>query len=260
MSKQPPELLETLLNKGAVWRGRAPGLGLGCEATVVSTCIDSLDQNLGGGWPSQGGIELCVPTLAVEWYLLAKQLARVTNAGKIGVLINPPHGLMACKLISDHIQLTNLWIVETHGNADFVAATTECIRTHSCDAVAAWEPKGLQHVHLRKCMMACADNPGLFFLVRNIFARRNASPAALRLMLKQQQDSVEIEIFKQKGLVEPKTLHVALPPNMQAQPPTHLLGTRKSARVSIQRKSNNVVRFGRGLGLNVTHRPAPDRF
>lgn len=259
MSKPPTELLETLLNTGTVWRGRAQGAGFDREETRVSTRIDNLDQNLGGGWPSHAGIELCVPTFAVEWYLLAKQLARVTHAGKIGVLINPPHGLMACKLISDHIHLANLWVVETQGNADFVASAIECVRTHSCDVVAAWEPKGMQYVHLRKCMMACADNPGLFFLVRNVFARRTSSPATLRLKLKPQLDSVEVEIFKQKGLVEPKTVHFALPHNVQAKAPLKRLGANESAQVA-PHKRNNVIHFGRDRSLSTASRPAPDRF
>lgn len=260
MSKQSPELLETLLSKGVVWRGRAQDAGFAHEETLVSTRIDSLDQGLAGGWPNYGGVELCVSTSAVEWYLLAKQLARVTNDGKIGVLINPPHELMACKLMNDHIQLANLWIVETQGNADFVASTVECLRTHSCGVVAAWEPKGMQYVHLRKCLMACTDNAGLFFLIRNVFARRNASPAVLRLMLKLQQNSVEVEIFKQKGLVEPKTLHIDLPPNLLPKMPIKLLGSKQDGQTSTQRKPGNIVRFGRRPALNMHNRLPLDRF
>lgn len=260
MPKESLELIETLLNRGALWRGRTQQNHFSHKEAVVSTHFSSLDQNLAGGWPSHGGIELCVPAVAVEWHLLAKPLAQVTSAGQLGVLINPPHEFMACKLLNEQIHLANLWIIETRSNADFVASTVECLHTHSCAVVVAWEPKGMQYAHLRKCLMACANNPGLFFLVRNAFARRNSSPAILRLMLKQQQDDIEVEIFKQKGLVEPKFLRIALPSNLRAKMPLKLLGGKKAAPAYAEHKLSNAMSFKHEFTLGASYSPTIDSF
>ena len=242
MPKHSPEILDTLLSKGLVWRGKA---ALTVHDSVISTRFDSLDQALNGGWPSALGIEVCVPTFAVEWYLLAKQISHVTQTGQIAVLINPPYELMALRLMQDNIALSNLWLIKPMNNADFVAASVECLRTHSCGIVAAWEPKALSFVQLRKCMLACADHAGLFFLMRNAFARRNASPAGLRIMLKPQAQQVAVEIFKQKGLMANKTVNIDVPQNVLPNTPTHLLGAANKNRSMNKNQPANLLNFRR---------------
>jgi cell division inhibitor SulA len=160
-----------------------------------------------------------------EWLLFAPSLHQLKEG--YTVLLNPPATPFAPSLIQAGIDLDRLLIVEAEKKADFLASFTELARADICVAIMAWQPKqNLNYTELRKCQLACSDGKGLYILFRPISVQRQSSPAALRLRAKLHFRSLEVQIFKQKGLLSQASntaIHLPVPETwLPVAPHAHL--------------------------------------
>lgn len=244
-----PISLEQLLRRGDVWRGRSQGF---MPHTALDTGHAELNTHLlNTGWPLANLVEICQPSTlqgpvnnaAVsqgEWLLLTPALRQLKEG--YTVLLNPPAIPYAPGLFQAGVDLDRLLIVEAAKKADFLASFTEIARADICVALMAWQPKqNLNYTELRKCQLACSDGKGLYLLFRPISVQRQSSPAALRLWTKLHLRSLEIQIFKQKGSLNPAnntSIHLPLPQTWLPTAPHADLGrdTRGTSRPSV----NNV--------------------
>lgn len=218
---KPAVTLEQLLRRGDVWRGQSrrfvpqPALDTGYAALNAAL--------LHKGWPLGSLIEVCQPSSCgnSEWLLLTPSLLR-TQSDYI-VLLNPPALPFAQGLIQAGIALERLLVVQAENKADFLASFVELTRTPACEALLAWQPKQtLTYTDLRKCLLATGDSHGLYVLFRHADHQVQSSPASLRLAVELHGTHLEINIFKQKGMLAKnplRSLQLPLPESWQALAP-----------------------------------------
>lgn len=196
----PPDPdLEHILNRSDIWRG---GSYRPAHQEILDTGFSELNNGLlNGGWPSSSLIEICQKGLQhLEWLVFLPALK--TIEGYI-VLLNPP-GVPFCQaFIQAGIDLERIIIVEAANKADFLASFTELARTRACEALFAWQQQqNLSYTELRKCLLACNDGSGLGILFRPESAQQQSSPANLRLQTQITHTHIQLNIFKQKGVLQ----------------------------------------------------------
>lgn len=220
-----PKTLEQLLHRGDIWRGCDQ---LPLPRAVADTGFSTLNAALlNHGWPLSSLIEVCQQNLShSEWLLLTPAL-RAAPGGYL-VLLNPPATPFAQGLIQAGINLDHILIVQTRNKADFLASFSELARTESCDALLAWQPQqSLSYTELRKCLLATTEGRGLYVLFRPTSARQQSSPAVLRIGTEMRAHTLEVHIYKQKGVLQTvrlPTIQLPLPSSWQGLPAHRTLG------------------------------------
>jgi protein ImuA len=128
--------------------------------------------------------------------------------------------------------------------ADVLWALEQTLASGQAAAVLAWLPAQLPADALRRLQLAAAGHPGPAFLLREPAARRLASPAAVRLLLRPgpAPDTVRLQILKRRGPPPAGPLDLALPP---------VLSEAARQRAVAGRAGAGGVGAGRGVGVGV---------
>ena len=201
--------LESLLRRGDIWRGDSRRF---IAQKALATGYDPLNKALlNEGWPLGALIEVYQPVNCgyAEWSLLAPALQQLSR-GYI-VLLNPPAMPFAQGLMQLGIDMDRLLVVQSSSKPGFIQSFIELARAPSCSALLAWQTKhALSYADLRKCLLAIAS-ARLVLLFRHNKALQQNSPAALRLLATRQAQHLQLEIRKQKGLLNSKQTLIELP-------------------------------------------------
>lgn len=227
----PDSTLEQLLRRGDIWRGQSQRAA---PQTALNTGHERLNAALlHQGWPLATLVEVHQPHTAgqSEWLLLAPALRQLTVG--YTVLLNPPALPFAAGLIQLGLDLDRLLIVQTPSKQDFLAGFVELARAEICAALLAWQPKHkLTYTELRKCLLASAECRGLRLMFRPAQVQQQSSPAVLRLTARLHSQTLELNIFKQKGWLgaaASRPLHLPLPENWMPLAPYGQLDQTPSA-------------------------------
>jgi protein ImuA len=204
----------------ALWRAHQLGRGGG---DALPTGFAVLDAQLpGGGWPRRTLIELLLAQHGIgEMRLLAPLLARCAPAGVM--LFDPPAPLCAWALAQLGVPAQALVVVHgrhgTHGArhllpaADLLWALQQALQSGQVGALLAWLPARLNAQALRRLQLAAAAHDGPVFLLREIEACSQPSPAPLRLALHAAGiDALALRVLKRRGPALAQPLRLALPP------------------------------------------------
>jgi hypothetical protein len=187
---------------GLVWRGRSTRWA----RAALPTGFTALDHFLpGGGWPLGGLIEVFVDRYGIgELTLLIPALAALTRAGprnnrKWVVLIAPPFVPYAPALKQRGIDVDALLIVQPETrDKDRLWTVEQVIRSGSSSGVLAWLAAA-DHVALRRLQLASEEQGCWTVLFRPLAARRERSPAALRIGVERCGAATCLEIDKCRG-------------------------------------------------------------
>lgn len=222
--------LETVLARGDVWRGNA--LAALPDATVASG-FPELDAELpGGGWPCGNLTEMLVDREGLgELSLWLPALARLSGQGGRIALVAPPFVPYAPAWRSAGIAPERLVVVQppAAGRRERPAPRTGrmppkapdeawcCEQLLACGgfaAVLAWLGEGSDERCLRRLQVAVADKPMLACLWRSGAARRQSSPAPLRLAVDVPEgpfSGLRLSIVKRRGRPASQPLSLCLP-------------------------------------------------
>lgn len=194
---------DTLLQQRRLWRGRALPAGPKASQTTGLAALDAVLP--GGGWPEAALIEVLLPAQGVgELRLLLPTLARLTQAARPVVWVDPPHAPYAPALAGAGMDLRWLQLVEGAA-ADAPWVFEQCLRSRACAAVLGWARQADER-QLRRWQVAAEQGAALGFLFRPESAAQQASPAALRLRLRAGQ----LDVLKCRGGLPPPR-PIALP-------------------------------------------------
>ncbi|MEX0900221.1 MAG: translesion DNA synthesis-associated protein ImuA [Gammaproteobacteria bacterium] len=184
-----------LLENPAIWRGASQA-----SVPAIATGWAELDAALpGGGWPCGALTELFVDAYGIgELTLLLPALTRIAEAGQPQVWIAPPMVPYAPALAGAGLDLTQLLIVQPPVEQQAWTAE-ECLRVDGCGAVLAWLP-ALDHRRLRRLQLAAAASGACGFLFSPGASRCHPSPAALRIGVAANGESLEITVYKARGV------------------------------------------------------------
>ena len=193
----------------ALWR--AHQLGRGREA-VQPSGYPVLDAELpGGGWPRRAITELLLAGPGWgEFRLLAPALARVGATGRGVLLIGPPADPCAQALAELGLDLARCVVIR---GADLLWPLEQALRSGQVGALVAWAPASLKGEALRRLQLAAQSHDGPAFVVRDLAAAAQPSPAPLRLGLTPAgPDALAVRLLKRRGPVLEAPLQLALPP------------------------------------------------
>ena len=185
-----------------VWRGKAAAI----SRAVVPTGFHELDRYLpGGGWPVGVITEIFVDDYGVgELALLMPALKALTTTDpakprKWIAWIAPPFVPYAPALQQHGIDIERLLMIHpTAGHKSRLWAIEQVVRSGSSAGVLAWVPAA-DEVILRRLQLAAEDQGCWTLLFRPASARRQRSPAALRIYLTRAEAVGRVEIIKCRG-------------------------------------------------------------
>ena len=185
-----------------VWRGKH----VRAAAAGIATGFAALDEHLPGrGWPSGALTEILVDRYGIgELSLLMPALAALTRHGatraeKWVTWISPPMIPYAPALQQYGVAVEHLLVIQPpRDGKNRLWAVEQVVRSGTSSAVLAWLSAASQ-VALRRLQLAAEEHGCWVVLFRPLDARRERSPAALRIRLWREQCSARLEILKCRG-------------------------------------------------------------
>ncbi|MGB0864861.1 MAG: translesion DNA synthesis-associated protein ImuA [Granulosicoccaceae bacterium] len=155
----------------------------------------------GGGWPLGALTELHVPGLGGgELSLLTPALAQQTTRGERVALVAPPAPPYPPALAAAGVVLSQLWVISPEDKAspdgkDALWSAEQLLRSGSFAVVLVWLPRATP-TQLRRLQLAAETGGGCWAMAyRPEHSAEQSSPAALRLLWRQQQ----LQVLKCRG-------------------------------------------------------------
>ncbi len=190
------QALDNLLRDPRLWRG--PSVNAAHLATET-TGYAALDAALpGGGWPKNGITELLHAFDGLgELTLLLPTLARLTQTGRIVVLVGAPYLPYPAALLAQDIDLRQLYFI-TALKKESLWTTEQCLRSGACAVVIGWQMAAEERA-IRRLQVAAEHGQTLGFVFRPAAAAANPSPATVRIRIDAVEDETHLEILKCRG-------------------------------------------------------------
>jgi cell division inhibitor SulA/protein ImuA len=185
-----------------VWRGKVATVA----RAVIPTGFRELDRALpGGGWPLGAVTEILVDGYGIgELGLLMPALAALTKEDparpkKWVAWIAPPFIPYAPALQQHGVDIDRVLMIHpTSSIKSRLWAIEQTVRSGSSAGVLAWVATA-NDVVLRRLQLAAEEQGCWVLLFRPAIARRERSPAALRIHLTQASSATRVEIVKCRG-------------------------------------------------------------
>lgn len=201
------ELEEVLGRHPALWRGR--GLPRR-EARAIRTGFPGLDAALpGGGWPSGALVDIVSAHRGIgELSILLPAMAGLCRKGLHAVWIDPPFTPYAPALQQAGVITQQVLVIgPCPSDGDVPWCMEKILYSAGCGMALAW-PGRLDFRTARRLQLAAESGGSLGVLFRG--PDPGNSPAALRLGLTPQGDTLEVGILKARGTLGRAILRLAL--------------------------------------------------
>ncbi len=200
--------LDDLLRHPALWRaGEGVRDGGAGPPRQVPTGFAVLDEHLpGGGWPLGALTEVLhrVPGMG-ELSLLLPALAGLARDGRWLAWIAPPYRIAVPALEARGVDPAHVLVVRCADRDESLWAAEQALRSGACGAVLLWfrradgRRRGTGFRELRRLQLAAEAGGTLGAVFRGTGAAREASPAALRLLLESREHGLHVELIKSRG-------------------------------------------------------------
>ena len=199
--------------------GLYPAAAAATQPPGIATGNSSLDTLLHWrGWPAAALTELLTEPGLGEFSLAIPALARLTAAGGLVFLVDPPHLPHAQALRQTGLSGEHLLVLRCPARRDQFWAGEQILRSGTCAALVLWEgPEPWRHAQLLRLQGRARTTATPVFLYRRPQAIRAASPAPLRIGLQGSRNGIRLHIHKQPGpsgqtlLLTPSTAAVMIP-------------------------------------------------
>jgi hypothetical protein len=182
---------------------KIPGVWRGHELAPVkarSTGHARLDALLpGGGWPI-GALTELIPLIEGigEVEVLHATLKRLCDEKRHIVFVRPPYIPYAPALLRAGLLLPRVLWIDAVQDEDACWAAEQTLREGAAGAVLLWSP-AIADRPLRRLQLAAETGQSLAFIYRPIVTLNNASPAALRIVLRPAPGALGVEVLKARG-------------------------------------------------------------
>lgn len=221
------ETLEQLLGSYRLWRGR-DGMGRGRDAErSISTGYPKLDACLpDSGWPLLTLTEALSSACGIgELRLFMPALSGLARRREGWVVwIAPPHIPYAPALMQWGLEISRVLLIHPSHDKDALWAMEQALSSGTCIAVLAWINR-MDERSSRRLQLAADKGRSWAIAFRPPQARREASAAALRLMLRPGSNGTDVDFFKVRGsrpcLISDYDDTVAHPSLPLMRPPDH---------------------------------------
>jgi len=180
-----------------LWKGRQSSR----TQRTLPTGLARLDDRLpGGGWPLGAVSEVIAGSPGLgELSLLLPALADIGRREQWVILVDPPWIPYPASLNGHGLALERLLLVRTNTAKESLWACEQALANGRGGAVLAW-PERMAFARLRRLQLAAEANAKLAVLFRPESALREASPAALRLLLESgEPGQARLHVIKCRG-------------------------------------------------------------
>ncbi len=180
-----------------VWRGTE--LARATQATLPSGHAVLDAQLPGGGWPLGQLSEILQAQSGLhEWRLLLPALQAAAQHGPL-VLVGAPQLPNLPVLASLGIAPERVLRIEARTPAERLWAAEQALRCKELGALLAWLPQ-VRSEQLRRLQLSGSASQALVFALRPLDARRESSPAPLRVAVRAGQGTqLALQIVKRRG-------------------------------------------------------------
>lgn len=186
--------LDSLLQKGAVWRGDGASR---LPHKVYSSGQERLDELLGGGWPAAALTEF-FSVAGTGLSLLVPVLARLSKEKRWLAWINPPYVPYAPELAARGIDTSSVLLLRDLENKQGLWAMEQALRSGNCAVVMHWTER-ISPAQLRRLQLAAEAGNCMAVLFRPLKHSSQSSTAALRLQVDTGRDGLVLKVLKQRG-------------------------------------------------------------
>jgi len=191
-------LLAQLQHKQWLWQGHQT------QAPFRACCASgwpALDQWLGGGWPSQGCLQLQSVNGSAELQLVQQ----LFHHSRLVVAINPPARLCAEGWPEQRQQL---WQIQASNKADALWASEQCLHSGSCAVVLLWHTE-FSLSQFKRLQLAAEQSQSLLLCLHNSAVSAASLPWDLSLRLQPGQDGLQLDMRKRKGFAQSHPMHLS---------------------------------------------------
>jgi protein ImuA len=186
-------LLEQLARRQLVWQGNSQHTAY----QAVSSGYTELDQQLAGGLPASGLIDIQTVQGIGELRLLLPYLQQQHSSGRLLVLISPPAMPCADMLAAAGIVLSQLVIITPKTGKEALWAAEQCLQSGCCASVLLWQA-ALKLAQARRLQLAAEQGAASLVLLRRP-ATGLSLPVNLSLELKPHRQGLHLSVHKRKG-------------------------------------------------------------
>ncbi|WP_372627564.1 translesion DNA synthesis-associated protein ImuA [Arsukibacterium sp.] len=208
-------LLDQLARRQLVWHADSQRIAY----QAVSSGYPELDQQLGGGLPATGLIDIQTQAGIGELRLLLPYLQQQQQSQRLLVFIAPPAELSADMLAGAGLDLNQLLVItpqtaqpqagdiniaQPHSNAKKVSAKQEalwaaeqCLQSGCCATVLLW-PAAISLAQARRLQLAAEHGAASMVLFRNQ-SQALSLPVNLSVSLQADPQGLQLTVLKRKG-------------------------------------------------------------
>lgn len=187
--------LDPLLQNAAIWRGSEAS---STPVPAIASGFGALDEKL-GGWPQAALVELIPQREGVgELSILLPALAKLSAEHRWIAFVNPPYIPYAPAFAAASLDLAQIVVIRTRGNADTLWSMEQSLRSGACSAVLAW-PGFLTEQAIRRLQLAAETGRTLGICFAACGAPVRTSPVPYRLRIDAHPGGARLEILKRRG-------------------------------------------------------------
>ncbi len=186
------ELIEILQNKQLVWQGAAKQTSSQYQSTGYST----LDEQLNGGFPQSGVIEVLSDIAIGELRLLMPSVTKDNN--RLLVFIAPPGIVNAHMLAGFGIDLKSVIVVYPKDQKNALWSAELCLKSGACHSVLMWANDRLEIHQIKRLQLASEKGDSRQFLIRARRYEDLSLPVDVSLSLTAETTGLKAKINKRK--------------------------------------------------------------
>ena len=186
-------LLQQLARRQLLWHGNSQQAAY----QAVTSGYPQLDQQLAGGFPASGLIELQTQLGIGELRLLLPYLQQQHSSGRLLVLISPPAMPCADMLAAAGITLSQLVIVTPKTGKEALWAAEQCLQSGCCASVLLWQVP-VKLAQARRLQLAAEQGSASLLLLHRPLAGLSL-PVNLSVKLQPHHHGVQLSVEKRKG-------------------------------------------------------------
>ncbi|TDF42429.1 translesion DNA synthesis-associated protein ImuA [Alteromonadaceae bacterium M269] len=198
--------LHELESKRLIWKARQ-------TSEPYNACMkgfEELDENLNGGLPEQGVIDIHSPLGIGELRLILPYLRERLYSQSLNnpddkqtqrhslVFIAPPMRVNSEMLAEFKLVLSKVLVIHPSSSQEALWAAEQCLKSGCCKAVLLWH-KQLEIHQVKRLQLAAQKGDAINILFRQTQESELSLPVSLSLSLSPHEQGLKVEITKQKG-------------------------------------------------------------
>ena len=186
-------VIEQLQHKQLIWQG---SLHRG-ELETSTSGHEELDNQLNGGFPNHGVVEITSPSGIGELCLLTPYI-KEAGKSRLSVFINPPGYLCADYFMQQNMALDRIILIFPKTETEALWSAEQCLKSGCSGSVTLWHP-ALEVHQAKRLQVASEAGKCLHFLFKTDHKQRITLPVSLSLELQPKSNGLQVSVNKRKG-------------------------------------------------------------